>query len=610
MSTDATTLPLRDSLLDDPADLARRGTPSGNGGASRDEHTGALERTRRDTAIGVSVLIWIGACVLLIVLAAADRPSFLSSSSHYGFFPHWLAGPLGGVWPGFTRSPRATKLLLTVALVTMYAAYVVGLRYVPLLRARWTIAAIVAVHAILLLSPPLSLTDVFNYINYGRMGVLHGLDPYTTIPALGPHGDPSYSLSNWHQLLTPYGPLFTLITYAVVPLGIAGSLWMFKGLLMVLSLATILLVWRCARLLGRDPVAAIVLVGLNPLILVWGLGGDHNDFFMMFCITLAFYLLLRARAPGISPGVGVASEAVPASASGVSMQAGPGASMQAGSTPSMEAGPGASMPAGSTPSMEAGPGASMQAGSTPSMEAGPGASMPAGSTPSMEAGPGASMQAGLSGWLWPLAPAELGAGVALAAAIALKASAAILVPVILAGLFRAPRRLAQVALGLLGGGIVLGVCSVVVFGMHLPDLGAQGRLVIPMGLPNLLGLLLGQGGETETMRGLLSLVLVGAVAGCCAMAWRRRDALTASGWATMALLLTLSWVLPWYVLWVLPLAALSSSRALRTTALVFGAYLLITWMPLATGLDNALGIRPTTTPLGQQHQRYVHGLLE
>jgi hypothetical protein len=163
--------------------------------------------------------------------------------------------------------------------------------------------------------------------------------------------------------------------------------------------------------------------------------------------------------------------------------------------------------------------------------------------------------------------------------------------------------------GLIAGGIVLGVCTVVAFGMHLPDLGAQGRLVIPMGLPNLLGLVLGQGGETETMRSLLSVVLVLVVAGCGVLAWRRRDALTASGWATMALLLTLSWVLPWYVLWVLPLAALSRSRALRTTALVFGAYLLLTWMPLATALNNALGVRPTTTTLGQQDQRYVRSLL-
>ncbi len=500
-------------------------------------------------------------CVLLIVLAAADRPSFLSSPSHYGFFPHWLAGPLGGLWPWFTRSPRATKLLLTGALVTMYVAYVVGLRYVPLLRARWAIATIVAVHVILLLSPPLSLTDVFNYINYGRMGMLHGLDPYTTIPALGPHSDPSYALSNWHQLLTPYGPLFTLITYAVVPLGLAGALWTFKGLLMVLSLATILLVWRCARLLGRDPVAAIVLVGLNPLILVWGLGGDHNDFFMMFCIALAFYLLLRARAPGISPG---------------------------------------SNPRRPCPYLLPPP---------VRLEI-LWLRWPPGSTTPRRSARTPVQRARVRAWFLPLAAPELAAGVALAAAIALKASAAILLPVILAGLLRAPRRLAQVLVGLIAGGIVLGVCTVVAFGVHLPDLGAQGRLVIPMSLPNLLGLVLGQGGVTETLRGLLSVVLVLAVLGCSVLAWRRRDALTASGWATMALLLTLSWVLPWYVLWVLPLAALSRSRALRTTVLVFGAYLLLTWMPLATGLDNALGIRPTTTLLGQQNQRYVRGLLD
>jgi hypothetical protein len=560
MSTDATIFPLRDALPGETADTARRGEAlPGRRSRSRGKRAGAGERTRRDTAIGASALIWIGLCVFLIVLAAADRPSFLSSPTHYGFFPRWLAGPLGGLWPWLTRTPSTIKSLLTGALVSMYVAYVVGLKYVPMLRARWAIATVVGVHLTLLLSPPLSLTDVFNYINYGRMGMLHGLDPYTTIPALGPHSDPSYALSNWHQLLTPYGPLFTLITYAVVPLGIAGSLWAFKGLLMVLSLATVLLVWKCARLLGRDPVAAIVLVGLNPLILVWGLGGDHNDFFMMFCITLAFYLLLRARAPGISPDL-----ALPAARETVA-------------------------PEDPLTRLAAGIG---------------------GSNVAAPAGGRMRLATRVRAWLLPLAALELGAGVALAAAIALKASAAILLPVILAGLLRAPRRLVQVVLGLLAGGIVLGACTVAAFGAHLPDLGAQARLVIPMGLPNLLGLALGQGGVTETMRGLLSAALVLVVLGCGVSAWRRRDALTASGWVTMALLLTLTWVLPWYVLWVLPLAALSRSRALRTTALAFGAYLLLTWMPLATGMDNALGIHPTSTTLGQQHQRYVRGLLD
>ena len=38
----------------------------------------------------------------------------------------------------------------------------------------------------------------------------------------------------------------------------------------------------------------MVLVGLNPIVLIWGLGGDHNDFLMVFFIMLGFYLLLRA----------------------------------------------------------------------------------------------------------------------------------------------------------------------------------------------------------------------------------------------------------------------------------------------------------------------------
>ena len=213
------------------------------------------------------------------------------------------------------------------------------------------------------------------------------------------------------------------------------------------------------------------------------------------------------------------------------------------------------------------------------------------------------------GWLWPPAAPELAAGLALASAIALKASAGILVPVVLASLLRAPRRLVQVAVGIVVGGAVWGVCSVVAFGFHLPNLGTQGRLVIPMSLPNVVGLVLGQGGETNTMRVLLSVVLALSVLGCSALAWRRRDALTASGWATVALLVTLSWVLPWYVLWVLPLAALSRSRALRRTTLVVGAYLVLTWMPSATAMDNAIGLRPTKTSLGQAHQLEVKRLL-
>jgi hypothetical protein len=156
---------------------------------------------------------------------------------------------------------------------------------------------------------------------------------------------------------------------------------------------------------------------------------------------------------------------------------------------------------------------------------------------------------------------------------------------------------------------VLGISSVIAFGPHFPDLATQGRLVTMTSLPNLFGLAIGQGGETTAMRVLLSGVLVIAVAACSVLAYRRRESITAAGWASVALLVTLSWVLPWYVLWILPLAALSSSRHLRAAALLVGVYLIIAWAPLTGNVFNAIGFHPEKTSLGRLHQRYVKELL-
>jgi hypothetical protein len=169
--------------------------------------------------------------------------------------------------------------------------------------------------------------------------------------------------------------------------------------------------------------------------------------------------------------------------------------------------------------------------------------------------------------------------------------------------------LAQTLMGMIGAGVVLGLISLLAFGPHLPDLSTQSRLVTNTSLPNLLGLALGQGGETDTLRLLLSGVLVLSVLACVGLAWRRRDALTAAGWATVALLVTLSWVLPWYVLWVLPLAAFSRSRRLRFAALALSAYLILAWVPLASSVLGAAGFQPEKTSLGKLHQRYVKELL-
>jgi hypothetical protein len=195
------------------------------------------------------------------------------------------------------------------------------------------------------------------------------------------------------------------------------------------------------------------------------------------------------------------------------------------------------------------------------------------------------------------------------AAVAIKASAGILLPVVLACLLRKKRDLLPIGLGMLGAAVVLGAGSMIAFGAHFPDLATQGRVVTMVSLPNLLGLAIGDGGETNALRLVLSGVLLAVVAACSVLAWRRREAVTAAGWATVALLVTLSWVLPWYVLWVLPFAALSGSRRLRVAALVLGVYFIAAWAPITGTVFKAIGFHPDKTPLGRLHQRYVKELL-
>src|SRR6202042_1785881 len=127
---------------------------------------------------------------------------------------------------------------------------------------------------------------------YARMGVVHAVNPYlhgpTSIAA-----DPVYRYvgKDWVKVATAYGPLYTLLSYPLAPLGVIGAIWAMKLEALLASAGTLALTWRCARGRGFDPVAAILVVGANPLYFIYGLGGAHNDLIMMLAMMAAVSLL-------------------------------------------------------------------------------------------------------------------------------------------------------------------------------------------------------------------------------------------------------------------------------------------------------------------------------
>ena len=94
---------------------------------------------------------------------------------------------------------------------------------------------------------------------------MYGANPYLQ----GPHAialDPIYPFigAKWVTTPTAYGPLFTVLSYALAPLSIAASALAYKAIAAIASLALVGIVWNAARLRGLDPVRAAALVGLNP----------------------------------------------------------------------------------------------------------------------------------------------------------------------------------------------------------------------------------------------------------------------------------------------------------------------------------------------------------
>ena len=179
----------------------------------------------------------------------------------------------------------------------------------PAIGRRTLLAAAVVLIVAFALSPPLLSQDVFSYIAYARLGVVHGLNPYTHAP-IDAVADPSFPHVGWTESASSYGPLFTLATYPLAQLSVPAAMWTLKAVAAASVLALGLLAARLAPARGIDPRRCFAIVALNPLVLVHVVGGAHNDATVM--LVGAGRMRRRHRAPR-AQAAGPRSSPAPAS---------------------------------------------------------------------------------------------------------------------------------------------------------------------------------------------------------------------------------------------------------------------------------------------------------
>ena len=234
------------------------------------------------------------AAVAWFVLAAAERPSTLSPPTLRSPDAQWVLGPLSGLMPRLTSGVGSLHSDMVWVFVVAGVGWAVAWAAAPAARAGALLLASAAAQAMLVLGPPLPLTDVFNYELYGRMAALHGLNPYRALPTAAA-GDPVYALANWHHLTSPYGPIFTALSEALVPFGVHGWLWAWKILILLSGVGCVALVGAIAGRLGASRPRAIAGFGLSPLLLVAEIGGMHNDIPALLCLLGAAWCIVRGR---------------------------------------------------------------------------------------------------------------------------------------------------------------------------------------------------------------------------------------------------------------------------------------------------------------------------
>jgi alpha-1,6-mannosyltransferase len=457
-----------------------RGTGDGRRSPRARGEADSVERPHRSRALralGAGGLLGILASVFLLSAGTASNPT-IYVPARTGGWPDWLAGPLRGLGMGAISSSEFQALTLI-----MCAGYVAALvaAHARTLSLRAIVVAIVAANLILLLGPPLISQDVFGYLAFARMGVLHGLDPYTHVAFQAPT-DPIYPFIGWPFQHSPYGPLFTLASYATAPLGLAGGLWTLKAVVVAGSLAAVALTARAAGAMGHSRRYAAAFVGLNPVMLELAVGGAHND-----TIVLAFLAGALALTAGASPRF-------------------------------------------------------------------------------------------------------RGGALSLAAGIGVKVTAGIVLPFLMLApsTWRERTRVALAAI--LGLALVAGL-GLIGFGSHalgfLGAVGEQQQLVAVHSIPAETARLVGLQGTPGWWRHCFVAVFVLVLAYSLWRTARGADWRVAAGWSTLALLLSTAWLLPWYAIWPLPLAAVGGDRRLRAATLVVCAYAILIHLPLAGPLLSA-----------------------
>src|SRR6266487_2100219 len=285
---------------------------AGTAPSSTDSTKSPSTRFKADTGMVLYMLAFI-LCFLLSIaplnrLAGATFLQALPTNTLLISVGTWLPIDLG-----FSSNAHDSQVTTHVVLLLAFIALaflIYGLcawsiqrrplqdNYKRTLRLIWLGTCITGL--VFILAPGMLSHDAFVYAGYGRVLAVHGANPYFVPLTTYPH-DPALALDEWKNAPAAYGPLL-LIICAFSSLSPDASflqyLLTYRMLGFAAHLLNTLLVMNILRTMGHSPrtiALGTLLYAWNPLALLESCLGGHNDTFMVTLILLGMLYCVRAE---------------------------------------------------------------------------------------------------------------------------------------------------------------------------------------------------------------------------------------------------------------------------------------------------------------------------
>jgi hypothetical protein len=168
-------------------------------------------------------------------------------------------------------------------------------------------------------------------------------------------------------------------------------------------------------------------------------------------------------------------------------------------------------------------------------------------------------------------------GASLVAGTAVKFAGAVAAPFA----FVVSEQRARLAAGAAAAAVLIGVATLAAFGSEAAEAfglaGDNQSTTSYWSVPSTVARVLGI--DVDPVRFVFLAGYVALVGWLLVWTARGADWVRAAGWAALGLLVTTAWLVPWYVIWALPLAAVSRDRALVAATLALTAFQLFNGVP-------------------------------